>query len=329
MGLYRILGRPILFLLPPETAHRAAALALRSPLPWDAIAGTVPRIPAEFAGIRASTPIGLAAGFDKNATMVDGLSRLGFGYIVVGTVSRHPRAGNPKPRIRRVAAQAALVNAMGIPNDGVDAVAARLASRSGTAPIIASVADEDPDDVATVVERLEPHVAAIELNVSSPNSPWRHSGRDNSAHLREVLEMLSGRGKPLFVKLPPFDPSDGEAASLVLARIAMEAGVEGLTCANTRPVADAAMPHGRGGLSGAPLAGATPGMIAALRSLAPEPMAINACGGIADGHTARRCLDAGADTVQLYTGLIYEGPRVVRGIASELARTASVGEDDH
>ena len=322
MGFFRSVARPLLFALPPETSHRVASAALALPLPWRAISGAVdaPALRTDLSGIPLANPIGLAAGFDKDARMVRGLTRLGFGYIVIGTVSRESRGGNPKPRIVRSPAEGSLTNAMGIPNDGVEAVAARLAGRTVPTPVFASIADEEPDDVVAVYERLAPLVVACELNVSSPNSPWRHSGRDNAEHLRVVMGALSARRLgPLFVKLPPFRSEAERSEVLELARIAVDGGADGLTCANTWPVAEPRLSTGRGGLSGAPLRGHTPRMIEALRDGFPD-LPINASGGIMGPADASACLEAGATTVQVYTGFIYGGPRLLRDLTTGISR---------
>lgn len=328
MGFYRTVARPLLFTLPPETAHTVASSALRLPLPWRAITGGAPPdLPTLLDGISLRNPVGLAAGFDKNAHVVGALAQIGFGYLVVGTVTREPRSGNPKPRISRTPSERSITNAMGIPNHGAAAVAERLERHAVGVPVLASLADEAPEDVLAVCELLTPLVAGFELNVSSPNSPWRHSGRDNAAHLTEVLTALP-RTKPLFVKLPPFAEDDADPGTLVLARIAVEAGVSGLTIGNTVPVTDQRLAKGSGGLSGAPLTERTPRMVEALAGEHPG-LALNACGGIFTAKDARRCLDAGATTVQLYTSFIYEGPgvvrRIVRGLAEPRAEAAEAG----
>ena len=327
MGFYRSFARPLLFTLPAETAHHVAASALRLPLPWGVAAGDAPDLPTDLAGITLRSPVGVAAGFDKDATMVRALGRLGFGYVVVGTITREPRAGNPKPRIVRTPADRSITNSMGIPNDGVEAIARRLEGRHagpGGPVVLASLADEAPDDVAAVHARLSPLVEGFELNVSSPNSPWRHSGRDNQTNLRETLAGLS-RTRPLFVKLPPFDAA-GRDESMALARIALDAGVDGLTVANTRPVDEPRLAKGSGGLSGSPLTGATPGMVADLAAAFPG-VPLNACGGIATSEDARRCLQAGARTVQLYSAFIYDGPGIAARIAAGLAAAEPTGQD--
>ena len=320
MGLYRAVGKPLFFALPPETAHHLALALLGLPVPWSLVAGAVglPTVPTRLAGIDLPNPVGLAAGFDKGCERLGPLGRLGFGYVVGGTVTRHPRAGNERPRIRRVRG-GSMVNAMGLPNPGADAVAARLAASPRGGPRLASIADEAREDVVATHALLEPHVDAIELNASCPNVAWGRD-RDNEAHLGDLLVALAGRTKPLFVKLPPFRTDTERDVVLALARIARDGGVDGLTCSNTAPVDDAHLSTGRGGLSGRALAAGTPRIVEAVGASVGGSLPINACGGIDSPATARAALEAGATTVQLYTGLLHGGPglpaRIVRGLAS-------------
>src|SRR5581483_11055080 len=225
MGVYRSVVRPLLFALPPEAAHRLAHGLLGLPLPWERI-GRVPddpRLRVTLCGIELRNPIGLAAGFDKSCRRLDALGRLGFGYVVGGTVTRHPRAGNPKPRVARSPRQASMVNAMGLPNPGADAVARTLATGARTAPRFVSIADQDVPDALATHALLEPHADAIELNASCPNVSWGRD-RDNEAHLDRLLRELGARRtKPLLVKLPPFRTRVEREVVTALARIARDA----------------------------------------------------------------------------------------------------------
>ena len=329
MSLYRS-ARPLLFLVPPEAAHRIFGLLLRLPLPWAELAGArdLPSIPTELAGLRLANPVGLAAGFDKDARGVRGLSAMGFGYLVVGTVTRAPRTGNPKPRVVRLPDRRSLVNAMGLPNHGAQAAADRLRALRLRTPILASIADEAADDVVANHRALEPWVDGFEVNASCPNVRWGRDADDES-HLRELVTTLVSRRArpeaPVFVKLPPFVTASERDAVLALAAVAQEAGADGLTCSNTRPVPEPRISVGRGGLSGSALAERTPGIVSDVRRVTGGAMPINACGGVSGPAVARACLEAGATTVQLYTGLVYEGPGVVRGIVRGLALLPPAG----
>jgi dihydroorotate dehydrogenase len=200
---------------------------------------------------------------------------------------------------------------MGLPNPGARAAAATLSRTPRTAPRLVSLADESRDDVLAAAELLASHVDGFELNASSPNADWEH----RADHVGSLLDGLRHRvDAPVFVKLPPFGSDDGRRGVLVMAAVADEHGAAGLTCSNTWPVTDARMSTGRGGLSGGPLTSATPAIVAAVRETTRLP--ISACGGVFTAADATACLDAGASTVQVYTGLIYRGP----GLAGELVR---------
>jgi len=329
MGLYRSVVKPLSFALPPETSHCSALWCLRLPLPWSLIGGAVedPGLETDLAGIRLRNPVGLASGFDKDCRRLAALGKLGFGYLVGGTLTRRPRAGNPRPRLVRLAKQRSAVNSMGLPNAGVEAAAAHLARLRKTAPVLVSLADEEVADVSSGFELLRPHIDGFELNVSCPNVSWGRD-RDNEAHLRSILAALASvREKPLFVKLPPFGTDAEREAVLALARIAVEAGASGLTCSNSRPVEEPRLAGGTGGLSGAVLADATPHILSEVRRAVEGVVPINACGGVGGAEDARRCLEAGATTVQLYTALVYEGPRLLREITTGLVSAAPAARD--
>src|SRR6266508_4224864 len=269
MGLYRAVARPLFSSLPPEAAHRLAQFILSLPLPWELIGGT-PKDPAlrtSLAGIELSNPVGLAAGFDKSCRHLDVLGRLGFGYVIGGTVTRDPRSGNPKPRIARYPRRGSLTNAMGLPNPGVEAVARTLSRSPWSGPRLASIADQDPGEVMATHAQLEPHVDGVELNVSCPNVSWGRD-RDNEGHLTLLMRQLGARrARPLFVD--------------------------------------------------------TVRIVEAVRTATGGELPINACGGVFSAADALACLDAGATTVQVYTGLIEGGPRVVRHIVRGLSEAPS------
>jgi dihydroorotate dehydrogenase len=309
-GWYGALARPAFFALPPEASHRVATSLLSLPLPWARIGGAVrdPSLEVSLCGIPLANPIGLAAGFDKTCGHLDALGRLGFGFVVGGTITRSRRKGNPKPRIVREPRRRAIVNSMGLPNPGAEAAARLLARSPRTAPRFASVADEELPMAVETVELLAPHVDGIELNASSPNAPWRH----DPAHMTRLLAAFGERSDlPVLLKIPPFTSDDDRTAVLDLARAAADAGARGLVCANTIPIEEPRLATGRGGLSGGPLTDVTPRIVADVAAATGGSVPIVACGGIFGSEDIRRCLDAGATAVQLYTGLIYRGPGIV------------------
>jgi dihydroorotate dehydrogenase len=316
-GWYRTVGRPAFFALPPEASHRVATALLSLPLPWERIGGVPddPSLEVDLCGIRLRNPIGLAAGFDKTCRHLLPLGRLGFGFVVGGTITRAARVGNAKPRIVRSPKHQAIVNSMGLPNPGAEAAAENLSRAPLGAPRFASVADEDLPMAIETVELLAPHVDGIELNASSPNAPWRH----DPAHMTRLLEAFRGRtDRPVLLKLPPFTTDDDRATVLDLARAAVDAGAHGLVCSNTLPTEEPRLAAGRGGLSGGPLTERTPRTVSDVAAATGETVAIVASGGIFTSQDVRRCLDAGASAVQLYTGLIYRGPGIVGALTRGL-----------
>ncbi|MCH8847436.1 MAG: quinone-dependent dihydroorotate dehydrogenase [Chloroflexi bacterium] len=325
---YRRLVRPLLFRLPPEAAQQLAerALGVRSfwrlaaSLHADGAAHTT------MAGIPLRNPVGLAAGFDKQCALLDPLGDLGFGYVVGGTVTFDARPGNPRPRLMRLPERESLINALGFPSDGLDAVARRLrALRRRPAVVLVSIAALDETETERCMEVLEPLVDGIELNISSPNTQGlrRFQEPDN---LRALLERLNARrSKPLFVKLPPYADEPERENVLSLLRVCAEVGVSGVTAINTVPTDEPRMATGRGGISGAAILPDMLRIIPELRREAGGGMTINACGGIASAADAAAALDAGADTVQLYTALVYRGPGVVREITAGLASRELLG----
>ncbi len=322
MGWYSAVGRPLFFALPPESAHRLAGAMLGLPLPWSRIGGAVddPSLRTSLAGLPLRNPIGLAAGFDKTCAHLDALGTLGFGYVVGGTVTRHLRPGNAKPRIVRYPPRASMANAMGLPNPGARAAAAHLAqARNRPGPRFVSVADEAFDNALDAFATVEPHADAVELNASCPNVSWGRD-RDNETHLRALVTAMRARSEtPLFVKLPPFTTGVERDVVLALATIAQEAGASGLTCSNTRPVHEARLSVGGGGLSGRALWERTPVILADVRAATGGVLPVNACGGIATVDEVLTCLEAGAATVQIYSALIFQGPGVVGALTSGLA----------
>ena len=343
--LYR-LARALLFLLPAETAHRVTFGLLRvalAPGPVRALVhrALAPRDPAlrtEAFGLTFPTPVGLAAGFDKDAAGFRQLGALGFGFVEVGTVTPLPQPGNPRPRLFRLKADRALVNRLGCNNRGAEAARRRLARRRRhTAdPVLGvnvgrnkSTPDDRADaDYASAARTLAPLADYVVVNVSSPNTPGL---RDLQAveRLRPLLERVReaiGPGKPLLLKIAP-DLADEDIDAV--ADLALELALDGIIATNTTiERADLRTPRaqldalGPGGLSGAPLAERSLRTLRRLRARVGERLVLVAAGGVEDADDAWARILAGATLVQLYTGFVYGGPRTPATIAGGLAERA-------
>jgi dihydroorotate dehydrogenase len=316
-GWYDVFGRRAFFALDPERSHRVALAMLALPLPWRRIGHGVadPALATTVGGVPLANPVGLASGFDKACERLAPLGALGFGYAVGGTITLRPRPGNARPRIARDPARRSIVNAMGLPNPGAPAVAGALARRARTTSRWVSLADEQESDACAALDIVAPLADAIELNASSPNAGWTH----RADHVGTLVAAMRPRTHvPIFVKVPPFGTDEERAGVVAIAQAARQGGAAGLTATNTVPITDGRMSTGHGGLSGGPLTARTPEIVSALREATGGSLPINACGGIFTAADARACLDAGATTVQVYTGLIYDGPAIAGRIVAGL-----------
>lgn len=282
-------------------------------------------------------PVGLAAGLDKNAEHVDALFGLGFGFIEVGTVTPRPQPGNPAPRLFRLTGERALINRMGFNNAGVDAVARNLESRRSRGVVGVNIGrnrDTDNDDAARdylrCMERVYPLADYIAVNISSPNTAGLRELQEEQAlrrllgQLRDAQERLAGQHRrrvPLLVKIAPDLSDDDVEAS---ARVLGDLQVDGVIATNTT-TARYAVQHHRlakesGGLSGAPLLGKSTAVLRMLRTRLPDSVLLIGVGGVLSGADAATKATAGADLVQLYTGLIYRGPGLLSECVNALAR---------
>jgi dihydroorotate dehydrogenase len=347
--LYRLL-RALLFLLPAETAHRVTFAALRvalAPAPLRALVRRLlaPRDPAlrvEALGLTFPSPIGLAAGFDKDAAGFRQLGALGFGFVEVGTVTPRPQPGNDKPRLFRLKEDHALINRLGFNNRGAEAARRRLARRSegsrggdGDGGVVVGVNvgrnKETPDeraidDYVQAARTLAPTADYVVINVSSPNTPGL---RDLQAveRLRPLLEAVRAnvRNKPLLLKIAP-DLAEEDVDAV--ADLALDLQLDGIIATNTTIAREDLVTDSRkleeigaGGLSGRPLADGSLRILRRLRARVGDRVVLVAAGGVEDATGAWARIEAGATLVQLYTGFVYGGPatpaRIARGLAAE------------
>jgi dihydroorotate dehydrogenase len=319
---------PFLRCLDPEHAHQVALWGLRRGLGGAADQPDDPILATTVLGQRFSNPLGLAAGFDKNARAIAPLLRLGFGCVEVGTVTPRLQAGNPRPRLFRLDADRAVINRMGFNNDGLDAFLRRLARRPrGQGVVGANVGinkgAENPEaDYPALVEAVAPHADYVVINVSSPNTPGLRD-LQGEARLRGILREVARRvpnPPPLLVKIAP-DLSDASLEGLVEAAVA--GGVSGLIVSNTtiaRPPGLRSPAAGEpGGLSGAPLFSMSTALLARAFQLARGRLTLIGVGGVSSGMDALTKIRAGASLVQVYTGLVFEGPALVPRLKRELA----------
>jgi dihydroorotate dehydrogenase len=337
---------PILRRLPPEMAHRATIRALRAGAAPRWRRADPPSLAVKLWGRDFTNPIGLAAGFDKNAEIPDAALRFGFGFVEVGTATPRPQFGNPRPRLFRLREDEALINRLGFNNEGLPAITARLAARRGRGGIVGANIGKNRDtldeiaDYVQGVTALAPLVDYLVVNVSSPNTPGLRELQRKSRAMALLEKLLAARASvmpasppPLLVKIAP-DLTAGERADL--AAVALATRVDGLIVANTtlaRPATlQSSEAHEPGGLSGRPLFAASTALVAEMYRLTAGKLPIIGVGGIASGADAYEKIRAGASLVQIYTALVYRGPRLVarmkQDLAALLARDgfASLGE---
>ena len=341
--LYRKLLRPLLFRLPPETAHEFALRALAwSPFPAPPKKETARWGALSRFGLDFPNPIGLAAGFDKNGIAVKPLAALGFGFLEVGTVTNLPQPGNDKPRLFRLPQDRALINRLGFNNHGAVALAERLKRGKPSNCVIGvnigksrAVAVEDaiPDYLASF-QAVREVADYVTVNVSSPNTPNLRELQKPEA-LRELLQALQGASQrskvegqrskavPLLLKIAP-DLAEGQLESIV--KVAQTAGIAGLIATNTTITREGllaararARECGAGGLSGAPLFALSNRVLAKLYCLTGGKLPLIGVGGIFSAADAWAKICAGASLLQVYTGFVYQGPGFARELNEGLA----------
>ena len=325
VSIYTDIVRPLLFTLPPEKAQKLADVGLRAKPLWKTLRPFFKlndeRLHTDMSSISLSNPIGLAGGYDKDCRLLDPLSNLGFGYIVVGTVLTEPRQGNPRPRIARNLSENSLVNSLGFPSHGLEAAADRLRrSSSRNVPVLASISGLSVEEFYHCYRTLQPLASGIELNISSPNTEGIRIFQEPK-QLEELLAALRPlKESPLFLKLSPYFDEAQRSRTMELVDLCLKHAVDGVTAVNTRPVEDDRLAIGRGGLSGRPLYSHMLRIVGEIRRHAGDDLVINACGGISSGENALEALQAGANTVQLFTGFIYQGPGLMKQINQYLLR---------
>jgi dihydroorotate dehydrogenase len=330
LGALYPLAQPIFRCLDPESAH---ALTLKSltalaPLSWSA--KDDPRLRVSAFGLDFPNPVGLAAGFDKNAEVPRTMLGLGFGFVEVGSITPQPQSGNPRPRIFRLEQDRAVINRLGFNNQGLEAAKRRLQRLDRAAGIVGvnvgankDASDRIADYVRGLTE-LAPFASYITVNISSPNTPGLRGLQDRGELERLLGKLTEARAKlarsvPLVVKIAP---DLDEAALSDIASIALESKIDGLIVSNTTIARPASLKGANaketGGLSGAPLFAMSTEVLSKIHRLTEGQLTLIGVGGISSGADAYAKIKAGASLVQLYTALAYQGPGLVTRIKRDL-----------
>ncbi|MDE2111580.1 MAG: quinone-dependent dihydroorotate dehydrogenase [Alphaproteobacteria bacterium] len=317
----------LLRLLPPETAHRITLeLASRFGPFLPRAPKDDPRLAVDAFGLHFDNPVGLAAGFDKNARAFRAMLRMGFAFVECGTVTPRPQPGNPRPRLYRLREDRAVINRMGFDNDGMACVAERLArGHRGVLGINIGANKDSADRIAdyrTAFAKLSPFADYVTVNVSSPNTPGLR-GLQNRDELRSLLAALidarAGKNVPLLLKIAP---DLDEHAMDDIADVVLQAGIEGLVVSNTTlarpPWLKSRFVQETGGLSGKPLFASSTLVLAEMRRRVGAKLVLVGVGGIASGADAYAKIRAGASLVQLYTALVYGGTDLLLRVKREL-----------
>ena len=320
------LGAALLRRLPAETAHDLT-LALVGKMPLPRRFADPPALKVDVLGLSFPNPVGLAAGFDKNAAVPDAMARLGFGFVECGTVTPRPQTGNPRPRLFRLGEDRAVINRMGFNNAGMRNAAENLQRRKGEGVVGINIgANKDSEDrigdYRLCFTELAPLADYVTVNISSPNTPGLR-GLQNKDELSRLIDIVltarDGMKKPVLVKIAP--DLDDEALDQIAA-VALMKGLDGLIVSNTtiaRPPLKSRHAGESGGLSGAPLLQPSTKILKAIRRRVGANLVLVGAGGIASGADAYAKIRAGASLVQLYSALVFEGPGLVARIKSELA----------
>ncbi len=336
------LARPLLHRLDPETAHRLTITGLKTGM----LPGPGPLraqgLEQHLFDLDFPNPVGLAAGFDKNAEVPDAMLAQGFGFVEVGSVTPRPQAGNPRPRLFRLTEDEAVINRMGFNNEGADAVKAQLAARAGRGGIVGiniganKESTDRIEDYAAGVDAFNGLASYLVVNVSSPNTAGLRAlqSAGELEHLlarvdfaREAAASRDGRRAPLLLKIAP-DLGDDELADI--ARVATAGGIDGMIISNTtitRPLLRSRFAGEQGGLSGRPLFDLATRQLARIYGLTGGRLPLIGVGGISSPDDAWEKVRAGASLVQLYSALVYHGPGLVADIVAGLA--ARLAESGH
>ena len=320
------LALPLLRRMEAERAHRLAILAMRLGFAAENQKADPASLGVKVAGMTFKNPIGLAAGFDKNAVALRALMRMGFGFVEAGTVTPRPQPGNPEPRLFRLTEDQAIINRMGFNNNGIKPFERQLARHRRIVPVGANIGvnkeGADPErDYPELLRQVAPSCDYVVVNVSSPNTPGLRDlqSEERIAGILDAMRAAVPDAPPIFVKLAPDLAVEGMEA---VVEVAIKAGIAGLILTNTTIARPESLrsPNAKetGGLSGKPVFTRSTAMLARASLAAKGRLALIGVGGVSSGADALAKIHAGADLVQVYTAFIYQGPKVIARIKTDL-----------
>jgi dihydroorotate dehydrogenase len=327
---YKSILRPVLFRLDAERAHELGKTALRRERLWSVVAGRMPvrdaRLEVDLAGVHLRNPVGLAAGFDKNCEMLGTMAALGFGYAIPGSIRGHAAEDNPRPRILRYVDRESLINCTGFPSRGAAYSAKRLAAfrdsrLSQTITVIPNITGFTVDEYVAVLTAVQPFADAIEISLSCPNERYDEDDflyPDTFERLMDALNRIKNR--PFFLKIRNYNNDQERENRLRLVELALSHGLDAIMLPGSHIVPEPRLSLGRGNLGGRAVFERTLQNIREVRSVAGPSVPIKALGGIFTADDAYRAIAAGASSVELLTGLVYEGVAVAHRINAGLLR---------
>ena len=326
MSLYRFISNNILFKFDPELIHNLMQIILSSkfgPFLTRIFATNFNhKSRTSIMGINLDSYISSAAGFDKNCSMLNSLDKLGFGYIVGGTITLNPRPGNLKPRIKRYVSEKSMINALGFPNDGLAKIVENLKKYNLKTPLVLSISGDSNEEIIYLYETLKDYCSGFEINISSPNTE-KLKFFHNINNLSELLAGINKvKNKPYMLKIPRFSNLGDTNQSdqfIQFINTAINHNADGVVLCNTLPSIDEELKIGKGGLSGKLLYSNTENTLKIVNELFDNKIDIVASGGVSNSNEVSKLLSLGVKSVQIWTSLIYEGPGLVKKLNKELA----------
>lgn len=320
--IYEEFLRPLLFALSPDAVHDFSHIVFEKSMPWRLLSPILSyedeRLSTSIFGMSLPSPVGLSAGYDKNATITETMMYLGFGFVTVGSVLERVHVGNRRPRLVRLQDRMGLVNAFGLNSDGVEKVTERLRKIAHLRRVIGSAAGYSVEEYVRVVSLLQPMVDAVEINVTCPmfNGTWS----EHLDRLERLLDRINGvRTKPMLVKVSPYADDGRGDGVLDVVDLCQRKGF-GIAAANARIVPEPRLSAGYGGLTGGPITSSTKRMIRDITVEVGKRTPLIACGGIFTGRDVFELIGYGADACELLTSFVYRGPSTPKKVNMELVK---------